>query len=137
VELETAERIGARQQGVVIWRNDAPYALVNYNLATNAANLAEFMAAGNIPPETVWNAQTGKDVELTLDGKAIAELFSPAGTVVNLDELRFEPGELEKLMESPPPTNRTRLYELVSDLTDDEITPALTALRAMKQNRRD
>jgi len=40
-------------------------------------------------------------------------------------------------MESPPPTNRTRLHELVSALTDDEITPALTALQAMKQNRRD
>ena len=36
VELETAERIGARQQGVVIWRNDAPYALVNYNLNSRA-----------------------------------------------------------------------------------------------------
>ncbi|MDD4816540.1 MAG: hypothetical protein PHI85_01035 [Victivallaceae bacterium] len=109
------------------------HALVNCNLATNAANLAEFMAAENVSLETVWNAQPGKNMELTLDSKAIAELFLPA----DLDKLRVKPGELEKLMESPSQTNRIRLYAMVSALTDAQITPVFTALRAMKQNRRD
>ena len=42
---------------------------------------------------------------------------------------------LEKMLDAPPPTNRMRLYDLVMSLTDDEITPAITVLRAMKLNR--
>ncbi len=132
VELETAERIGAQQQCIVIWRNDTPFVLTNSNLARNAANLARYMKAGTIPADLVRDAQNGKDVKLTLDGKAIAELFSAAGMVINWDDLTIDVAELDNVLDSPPPTNRTRLYDLVSSLSDDEITPALTALRAMR-----
>ncbi len=132
VELKTAERIGAQQQCIVIWRNDTPFVLVNGNLARNAANLARYMKAGTIPTDLVRDARNGKDVKLTLDGKAIAELFSAAGMVINWDDLTIDVAELDNVLDSPPPTNRTRLYDLVSSLSDDEITPALTALRAMR-----
>ena len=75
-------------------------------------------------------------MKLTLDGKAIAELFSAAGTVIRLEDLQIDPDELEKMLNAPPPTNRTRLYDLIMSLTDDEITPALTVLRTMRNNRR-
>ena len=136
VEMETAESVNPQQQCVVIWRNDAPYIIVNANLARNALNLANYMAAGNVPAATVFEAQRGGDVKLTLDGKAIAELFSAAGTVIRLEDLQIAPDELEKMLDAPPPTNRTRLYDLVMSLTDDEITPALTVLRSIRENRR-
>ncbi len=52
--------------------------------------------------------------------------------VINWDDLTIDVAELDNVLDSPPPTNRTRLYDLVSSLSDDEITPALTALRAMR-----
>jgi len=136
VEMETAESVNPQQQCIVIWRNDTPYIIVNANLARNAVNLANYMAAGNVPAATVFEAQRGGDVKLTLDGKAIAELFSAAGTVIRLEDLQIDPAELEKMLDAPPPTNRTQLYDLVMSLTDDEITPALTVLQTMRNNRR-
>ena len=136
VEMETAESVYPQQQCIVIWRNDAPYVMVNGNLARNAVNLANYMAAGNVPAATVFEAQRGGDAKLTIDGKAIAELFSAAGTVVRLEDLQIDPDELEEMLNTPPPTNRTRLYDLVMSLTDDEITPALTVLRGIRDNRR-
>ena len=135
VEQETAEKMGRPQQCVIIWRNDAPYVLVNSNMARNAANLANYMAAGNVPAETVIRAQRGEDVNLTLDGKAVAELFSPAAAVVRLEDLNIDADELERMLDAAPPTNRTRLYDLVMSLSDDEIVPALTGLRSMRMNR--
>ena len=71
-----------------------------------------------------------------LDGKAVAELFSPAGAVVRLEDLEYDLEELDRVLDDAPPTNRTRLYDLVMSLTDDEITPALTVLRSIRENRR-
>ena len=136
VELETAEKMNAMQQCVVIWRNDAPYVLVNGNFARNAANLANYMAAGNVPAETVQKAQRGEDVKLTLDGKAVAELFSPAAAVVRLEDLTYAPEELERMLDDAPPTNRKRLYDFVMSLSDDEIVPALAVLRTLRANRK-
>ena len=99
VELETAEKMNAMQQCVVIWRNDAPYVLVNGNFARNAANLANYMASGNVPAETVQKAQRGEDVNLTLDGKAVAELFSPAAAVVRLEDLEYDLEELDRVLD--------------------------------------
>ena len=136
VELETAEKMNAMQQCVVIWRNDAPYVLVNGDFARNAANLANYMAEGNVPAETVQKAQRGEDVSLTLDGKAVAELFSPAGAVVRLEDLEYDLEELDRVLDDAPPTNRKRLYDFVMSLSDDEIVPALAVLRTLRANRK-
>ena len=136
VELETAEKMNAMQQCVVIWRNDAPYVLVNGDFARNAANLANYMATGNVPAETVQKAQRGEDVSLTLDGKAVAELFSPAGAVVRLEDLEYDLEELDRVLDDAPPTNRKRLYDFVMSLSDDEIVPALAVLRTLRANRK-
>ena len=136
VELETAEKMNAMQQCVVIWRNDAPYVLVNGNFARNAANLANYMASGNVPAETVQKAQRGEDVSLTLDGKAVAELFSPAAAVVRLEDLEYDPEALEGMLDDAPMTNRKRLYDFVMSLSDDEIVPALAVLRTLRANRK-
>ena len=136
VELETAEKMNAMQQCVVIWRNDAPYVLVNGTFARNAANLANYMASGNVPAETVQKAQRGEDVSLTLDVKAVAELFSPAGAVVRLEDLTYDPEELERMLDDAPLTNRKRLYDFVMSLSDDEIVPALAVLRTLRANRK-
>ena len=94
------------------------------------------MAAGNVPAETVQKAQRGEDVSLTLDGKAVAELFSPAAAVVRLEDLTYDPEELERMLDDAPPTNRKRLYDFVMSLSDDEIVPALAVLRTLRANRK-
>ena len=136
VELETAEKMNAMQQCVVIWRNDAPYVLVNGDFVRNAANLANYMATGNVPAETMQKAQRGEDVSLTLDGKAVAELFSPAAAVVRLEDLEYDLEELDRVLDDAPPTNRKRLYDFVMSLSDDEIVPALAVLRTLRANRK-
>ena len=65
------------------------------------------MAAGNVPAATVFEAQRGGDVKLTLDGKAIAELYSAAGTVIRLEDLQIAPPNWKRCWtRRPRPTGR-------------------------------
>jgi hypothetical protein len=60
----------------------------------------------------------------------------PVAAVVRTEDLNFDADESERALNAASPTNRTRLYDLVMFLPDDEIVPALTVLRSIRTNRK-